>query len=130
MTSVKKNGHRRISSITERRRKQLIQLDDTRVRTNPNWDWVNYKGAWTTNIVIICAMRILFGVVPIITPELAWTLTNVCHNIASFIMFHWIIGTPFEFQGGACDGLTLWEQIDNGVQFTPSKKFFTALPIA
>ncbi|KAJ1517187.1 hypothetical protein HMI55_000432 [Coelomomyces lativittatus] len=81
MTSVKKNGHRRISSITERRRKQLIQLDDTRVRTNPNWDWVNYKGAWTTNIVIICAMRILFGVVPIITPELAWTLTNVCHNI-------------------------------------------------
>lgn len=66
---------------------------------------------------------------PWITPELAWTLTNITYCFASFIMLHWIIGTPFDFNGGACDGLTLWEQIDHEVQFTPAKKFFTALPI-
>jgi hypothetical protein len=37
-------------------------------------------------------------------------------------------GTPFESQG-QFDGLTLWEQMDAGVQFTPSKKFLTAVPI-
>lgn len=45
-------------------------------------------------------------------------------------MFHWLIGTPFAFNSGACDSLTLWEQIDYESQFTPAKKFFTAVPIA
>ena len=44
-------------------------------------------------------------------------------------MFHWIKGIPFDFNSGAYDGLTLWEQIDNGAQFTPAKKYLTALPI-
>jgi hypothetical protein len=44
-------------------------------------------------------------------------------------MFHWLTGTPFDADQGEFDGLTLWEQIDNGAQFTPAKKFLTALPI-
>lgn len=40
-----------------------------------------------------------------------------------------LIGAPFESTQGEFDGLTLWEQIDNGAQFTPTKKFLTALPI-
>lgn len=41
-----------------------------------------------------------------------------------------IIGSPFTDQcEGEWDGLTLWEQIDNGQQFTPTKKYLTALPI-
>lgn len=41
-----------------------------------------------------------------------------------------ITGTPFgDSNQGEYDGLTLWEQMDEGVQFTPSKKFLTALPI-
>lgn len=79
--------------------------------------------------MLVFGLRVFYGIVPGITSEAAWTLTNVTFNILSFIMFHWIIGTPFSFNQGACDGLTLWEQIDNGVQFTPTKKFYTALPI-
>ncbi|ORZ01338.1 ORMDL family [Syncephalastrum racemosum] len=45
-------------------------------------------------------------------------------------MFHWVQGIPFENNQGAYDGLTLWEQIDGGVQFTATRKFFTAVPIA
>ena len=31
--------------------------------------------------------------------------------------------------GGAYDELTLWEQIDNGAQYTPAKKWLTSVPI-
>ena len=44
-------------------------------------------------------------------------------------MFHSVQGTPFEFDSGAYDNLTLWEQIDHGYQYTPSKKYLTSLPI-
>jgi hypothetical protein len=44
-------------------------------------------------------------------------------------MFHWAIGTPFEYNQGEFMGLTLWEQMDEGEQYTPNKKFFTAFPI-
>jgi hypothetical protein len=47
----------------------------------------------------------------------------------SFIMFHAIIGTPFDFAQNEYGNLTLWEQLDNETQFTPTKKYLTAVPI-
>ena len=47
----------------------------------------------------------------------------------SFLMFHWVRGVPFEFNGGAYDNLNMWEQIDNGDQYTPAKKFLLSVPI-
>lgn len=44
-------------------------------------------------------------------------------------MFHWVRGVPFEFNSGAYDNLNMWEQIDNGAQYTPSKKFLLSVPI-
>ena len=44
-------------------------------------------------------------------------------------MFHWVRGVPFEFNAGAYDNLNMWEQIDNGDQYTPAKKFLLAVPI-
>ena len=44
-------------------------------------------------------------------------------------MFHWVRGVPFEFNAGAYDNLNLWEQIDNGDQYTPTKKFLLSVPI-
>ncbi|KAJ2769015.1 sphingolipid homeostasis protein orm1 [Coemansia nantahalensis] len=97
---------------------------------NPNSHWVNLKGSWTTNIVVIVALRLMFGTIPWTTPELSWTLTNLSYCLFQYIMFHGIIGTPFEVNQGAYDNLTLWEQMDNGEQHTPTKKFLTAVPIA
>lgn len=47
-------------------------------------------------------------------------------------MFHWVTGIPFEndLHGGAYDDLTLWEQIDDGAQYTPAKKWLLSVPIA
>jgi hypothetical protein len=47
----------------------------------------------------------------------------------SYLMFHWVQGVPFEFNAGAYDNLNMWEQIDNGDQYTPAKKFLLSVPI-
>lgn len=49
----------------------------------------------------------------------------------SFLMFHHVTGIPFQsdLHGGAYDDLTLWEQIDEGAQYTPAKKWLICLPI-
>jgi hypothetical protein len=44
-------------------------------------------------------------------------------------MFHWVTGIPFENDGGAYDDLTLWEQIDDGAQYTPAKKWLFCVPV-
>ncbi len=44
-------------------------------------------------------------------------------------MFHWVKGVPFELNAGAFDNLNMWEQMDGGAQYTPAKKFLTAVPI-
>lgn len=49
----------------------------------------------------------------------------------SFLMFHHVTGIPFqaELHSGAYDDLTLWEQIDEGAQYTPTKKWLVCVPI-
>lgn len=48
---------------------------------------------------------------------------------ASYLMFHWVRGIPFDFNAGAYDNLNMWEQIDNGDQYTPAKKYLMSVPI-
>ena len=66
---------------------------------------------------------------PGVNQEMSWTLVNITYMCASFLMFHWVRGVPFEFNAGAYDNLNLWEQIDNGDQYTPAKKFLLVFPI-
>ncbi|RWS09913.1 ORM1-like protein 3, partial [Dinothrombium tinctorium] len=46
------------------------------------------------------------------------------------LCFHRLLGTPWETgdQGSVSD-LTHWEQIDDGAQFTATRKFLTVFPI-
>ncbi|KAG9291787.1 hypothetical protein G9A89_012072 [Geosiphon pyriformis] len=96
---------------------------------NFNSNWVYFKGAWFFHIILILCAKILFSIIPGVSSEASWTFTNLSYMIGSFIMFHWVKGVPFDFNSGAYDGLTLWEQIDHGAQFTPAKKYLTAVPI-
>jgi hypothetical protein len=86
-------------------------------------------GAWTIHIVIIAALKILYDVIPGSSQEASWTLTNMTYMVGSYIMFHYVRGIPFDFNGGAFDNLNMWEQIDNGAQYTPTKKFLLSVPI-
>ena len=49
--------------------------------------------------------------------------------LGSYIMFHWVRVVPFDFNSGAYDNLNMWEQIDDGAQYTPAKKFLLSVPI-
>ena len=42
---------------------------------------------------------------------------------------HWRRGTPDAFDGGRDDSYTFWEMLNEGKQYTPSRKFFQIVPI-
>lgn len=86
-------------------------------------------GAWTIHFVLIAALKIFYDIIPGVSQETSWTLTNITYMFVTFIMFHWVRGIPFEFNAGAYDNLNMWEQIDNGDQYTPAKKFLLSVPI-
>lgn len=86
-------------------------------------------GAWLIHPIMIISLKILYNSFPGVSQELSWTLTNLTYMASSYLMFHWVKGIPFEFNAGAYDNLNMWEQMDNGDQYTPAKKFLTFVPI-
>ncbi|WFC97376.1 hypothetical protein MYAM1_000086 [Malassezia yamatoensis] len=128
----KRGHHRRRSSsfvVVKHVRETPDQLVDQIIAPNANADWVNMKGAWVIHVLLIAVAKLIINEVPGISDSVRWTLVNVGYMTVSFIMFHSVQGTHFEFDSGAYDNLTLWEQIDHGYQYTPSKKYLTSLPI-
>ncbi|PRT53614.1 Protein ORM2 [Wickerhamiella sorbophila] len=96
---------------------------------NPNVSWIHHKGAWLIHIVIIGLLLMVYDALPAFSSELVWTLTNATYVFGFYIMFHYVKGVPFEAFAGAFDDLTMWEQMDDGDQYTPAKKFFMAVPV-
>lgn len=128
---VKDHRRRRSSSIISHVEEETLEDDtDQRLLPNMNATWVDQRGAWIIHIVIIILLKLFFNLLPGITREISWTMTNSTYIIGSYVMFHMIKGTPFEFNGGAYDNLTMWEQIDGETLYTPSRKFLILLPIA
>ncbi len=81
------------------------------------------------HFVLIACLKVFYLIIPGVSQETSWTLTNVTYMFGSFLMFHWVRGVPFEFNAGAYDNLNMWEQIDSGDQYTPTKKFLLSVPV-
>ena len=130
---VKRPGHTRTRSgslvSVQRVEETPEEMLDQSAGFNANADWVNYKGAWVIHVVLILLAKILLDVIPSMQQDTSWTLVNLGYMALSYIMFHYVTGTPFESNAGAYDQLTLWEQIDEGAQYTPAKKWLTSVPI-
>ncbi|KAJ7771144.1 ORMDL family-domain-containing protein [Mycena maculata] len=111
--------------------RSVEEVLDRSAYVNINADWVNAKGAWLIHIVLICLGKLIIDAVPGMTQEISWTLVNLLYLALSYLMFHWVTGIPFEndLHGGAYDDLTLWEQIDDGAQYTPAKKWLFSVPV-
>jgi len=130
MSEQKTGRRRRSSSLLYQEPPETIEhMSDQAALPNLNADWVNAKGAWTIHLVLIACLKVLFDIIPGVSQETSWTLTNISYMFGSFLMFHWVRGVPFEFNAGAYDNLNMWEQIDNGAQYTPAKKFLLSVPI-
>ncbi|KAJ7724916.1 ORMDL family-domain-containing protein [Mycena metata] len=111
--------------------RSVEEVLDRSAYVNINADWVNAKGAWLIHVVLICLGKLVIDLLPGMTPQISWTLVNLLYLALSYLMFHWVTGIPFEndLHGGAYDDLTLWEQIDDGAQYTPAKKWLFSVPI-
>ncbi|KAF2482771.1 putative unfolded protein response protein Orm1 [Neohortaea acidophila] len=125
-----KTRRRRSSSLMyQEPPESLEQQSDQAVLPNLNSQWVNAKGAWLIHIILILLLKILYDIIPSISQETSWTLVNATYMFATYLMFHYVRGIPFEFNAGAYDNLNMWEQIDDEDQYTPAKKFLLAVPI-
>ena len=91
--------------------------------------FIFHLGAWAIHVICIIGLKLLFDVIPGVSQETSWTLVNIVYMFSSYLMFHYVRGVPFEFNAGAYDNLNMWEQIDNGDQYTPAKKFLLSVPI-
>ncbi|KAL5507934.1 ORM1 [Sanghuangporus vaninii] len=126
-------GRRRSSSLVkvENVGETQEELLDQSVYVNVNVEWVNRKGAWLMHPLLILMGKALIDSLPGMTPQVSWTSVNLLYNALTYLMFHGVTGIPFqsELHSGAYDDLTLWEQIDDGAQYTPAKKWLICVPI-
>lgn len=118
---------------------------DQSVSPNVNAEWVNMKGAlsmltagaWVIHVVLVVLAKLIINEIPGISDSIKWTIINLGYMMVrgcispqvSYIIFHYVKGAPLDLNSGAYDELTLWEQIDQGFQYTPAKKYLTSLPI-
>ncbi|WAQ94902.1 ORML3-like protein, partial [Mya arenaria] len=97
---------------------------------NPTSNYFNQRGIWLTYILVISLAHLFILSMPFFSTAVAWTLTNVLHDISMFIILHVTRGTPYFLDDqGQARKQTQWEQLDQGKQFTPTKKFLTIVPI-
>lgn len=47
-------------------------------QVNPNSDWLNLRGAWTTNLVVLVAIRLFFAIIPV---GLNFTSARCCNGL-------------------------------------------------
>lgn len=99
-------------------------------KLNPNTEWLENPYGWAGYVSVILLARLILSYVPFISSDEAWTITNIAHNIITLVAFHFMKGTPFDDdRQGKTSKYTFWEQIDGGIQFSPTKKFLSAVPI-
>uniref|UniRef100_UPI00358EA4E2 ORM1-like protein 1 n=1 Tax=Myxine glutinosa TaxID=7769 RepID=UPI00358EA4E2 len=97
---------------------------------NPNSGVMNSRGTWLAYAITVGSLHAVLISMPFLSIGLAWTLTNVFHNLAMYVLLHMVKGTPFITPDqGKARLLTYWEQIDHGMQYTTSRKFLTVTPI-
>uniref|UniRef100_A0A2K6G8I4 Uncharacterized protein n=1 Tax=Propithecus coquereli TaxID=379532 RepID=A0A2K6G8I4_PROCO len=89
---------------------------------NPNTHVMSSPGTWLRHASGVGLLHIVLLSIPFFSVPVAWTLTNI-HIV-------WACMNTFETPDqGKARLLTHWEQLDYGVQFTSSRKFFTICPI-
>ncbi|KAK8709311.1 hypothetical protein V6N13_060331 [Hibiscus sabdariffa] len=96
---------------------------------NKNTEWFTYPGVWSIYILIVFFSWLIVLSLLGTSPGTAWTIVHLSHFFVTYHFFHWKKGTPFADDQGIYNGLTWWEQVDNGKQLTRNRKFLTVVPL-
>lgn len=114
-------------------RKRLMSQPEVKAAEsagNLNVEWMTEKHWWPTYLALIVGLRLLIlYFAPYLDQPGQWTLTNVSHGVITFWALHWNRGSPVWKDQGEHVDQTVWEQIDNGVPWTETRKFFIIVPI-
>ncbi|KAJ5077879.1 orm1-like protein [Anaeramoeba ignava] len=92
-------------------------------------NWASDKYFWAIYLCLIVGFRVFMWMIGVENAGTAWTITNITHTIITFFAFHWVKGTPFDYDQGRFDRHTFWEQIDFEVQNTWTRKVLIVIPI-
>ncbi len=104
------------------------------VETSRSSDFIYRPGFWAMYMFLIggawLTLRVLFMSQH---ASVIWTITLQSHAIISWILLHWIKGTPeanASLTGEDVAHLTFWEQIDGGKFYgTKTRRLFIFVPI-
>ncbi|EGE02046.1 unfolded protein response protein Orm1 [Trichophyton equinum CBS 127.97] len=87
MSQTRTGRRRRSSSIIYQEPPESIEhTSDQAALPNLNANWVNAKGAWTIHFVLIIALKIFYDIIPGVSQETSWTLTNISYMFGSFLI--------------------------------------------
>ena len=99
--------------------------------TNNNVNWISNKWFWVGYVLLLCVVRLgihLFTHSLRNSTAWGWSALNATHAAVTFYALHWKRGSPiWEDQGKYIDR-TVWEQVDEGVAFSDSRKFLILVP--
>eukprot|EP00042_Codosiga_hollandica_P054386 m.735229 g.735229 ORF g.735229 m.735229 type:complete len:156 (+) comp58890_c0_seq1:1927-2394(+) len=105
--------------------------DEKATGESANAAWVHARGMWLAYLTTVVLAHLLLLSIPVLSTEAVWTLTNVLHAVVTFVVFHWVKGSPTEtFDDGATASQTHWEQIcDPEGAYSTTRRFLIAFPI-
>ena len=101
--------------------------------SNKNVNWIGSRFFVFYAVVMVVyefLVRVFLVETHVVSQAQGWTLVHATHGIISFIVMHYVTGTPGELQDqGEYNSLTWWEQLDDGMDWTMSRKALMTIPI-
>jgi len=58
---------------------------------NPNSTYFNSKGMWVTYVLVVAFIHYMFLSLPFLSVAMAWTLTNVFHNMVCTLTLFFLL---------------------------------------
>jgi hypothetical protein len=116
---------------------------------NKNVEWMSFGPFFQVfYIIFVVVVWFVLHTSRFFSVEDSWTAINVLHGVVShdfllilriadamrcdvqvtFVIFHWVKGSPDANNQGEYNAMTLYEQIDAGVPWTNTKKFLMLVP--
>lgn len=69
--------------------------------TNKNVNWLDFPAAWLYYVVLLLLGWLLVS--GFTDPGIAWTYVHIVHGIVTYILFHYVKGSPIEDDQGVHD---------------------------
>lgn len=95
---------------------------------NVNVSFLDSRGFWVFYGMVIGVFQFFLWMLQV-PSTLSASIIHLLHTILTFRLLHWNKGSVALQDYGVYDDLTFWEQIDDGKQYTVTRKLMTIVPV-